>query len=270
MTTFYIKNTNKKELDLVTALNLAKPFDTIKLADGDYFSDDEPYYFNLKKSVNIIGDNSNNRAIKLHAYLLIGDDVQIILKNMTISSGQSPMNTVGIYDDAHFYAENVRFLHPLDNNWNTIFCKNASFALYDSVVSTADIETAGLYLENCPNLLVNDTINTLYLKNSNCKQKDCLINHSIGVDFQSSLTFIRMTVNANDKRPDSDFYALNNSIVEGRYLAFTTDSPIVDVFSSSFASRNFYSDVNKIQWNIDDESTVRVDGYPPYNNRSFD
>lgn len=79
-----------------------------------------------------------------------------------------------------------------------------------------------------------------------------------------------MTVNANDECPDSDFYALNNSIVEGRYLAFTTDSPIVDVFSSSFASRNFYSDVNKIQWNIDDESTVRVDGYPPYNNRSFD
>ena len=77
MTTFYIKNTNEKDLDLVTALNLAKPFDIIKLAEGDYFSDNKPYYFNLKKSVNIIGDSSNNRAIKLHAYFLIGDDVRI-------------------------------------------------------------------------------------------------------------------------------------------------------------------------------------------------
>jgi len=49
MTTFYIKNTNEKDLDLVTALNLAKPFDTIKLAEGDYFSDNKPYYLNLKK-----------------------------------------------------------------------------------------------------------------------------------------------------------------------------------------------------------------------------
>lgn len=266
MTTLYVNNKHNKDLDLVTAINIAKPFDTIKIAEGTYFNDYHPYYFNIKKSLTIIGD----RNVRLNACFVVGGDIQLSLENLTISSEDDDHNTIAIFEHARFYAENVKFIHPAKSKWNTIYCQDSTCTLSNSTVSTQNIETSGLMFTNSLVILVNDTINTVYFNNSNCQLKKCLINHSIGVDYNSMLTFDTLTINGNEHCDDSDIYVMNNSSLEGQYLNLTSKTPVIDIAISSFETDYFGSNSENIEWNYDDESTVLANGTAPFNNNGFE
>lgn len=264
MKTITINNQFNKETQFYYAIENSHDGDTIVLTPGTYFAD-HPFSITIKHNLTIIGSSTNLDSVIMNCAFIIGGGNTVFMKNLTLNFTDDKFNTLAIYDKAEFYGENVHINHDNKYEWDTIYSKNSTISLTNSVISSHQIQGVALNLEDSQIILDHSKVDTLYLKKSECNLNGSTINVTMILSNKSSVHFSDLTINSPIKRDSKDLYAYNNSHISGSNLIFTNNYPIVEIHDSSVKLNQIKSNMSAISWQYEGQSDVTVDDVPPFN-----
>lgn len=266
MQKLYVGTKSNRELQLIQALDFAKPGDTIVLMPGNYFTPSEPNIFEIEKDVTIVGKTYDCDDVKIFGSFFIKKGASLTIENLTVNYTRDKFNTVMMYDNDHFTAKNVHIKHSVDDNWNPIYAQNSTLSLTNSTISSCNNETQCLSVENCQLYLANNWMDAIYLKSSQCLIKDTTVNVSVTLDYVSTLDFVNLHVNAFNSLDRDEFYVFDDSRVTGKNLYFSSKKPQICVCQSSFTNNIFNDGLENITWYFDEQSNVKADDVTPFTN----
>lgn len=254
-----MKYTVNNDRDLYLAVRDADDGDAITVCPGEYFNFDKTVILSIKKNIAIIGQDSDSTL--LNCGFLIANKNFLILKNLSVNYDDEKGNAVALYDGGEFYGKNIVLSNSAANEWNTIYCQNSSISLTNSEIINANKDNVpAIMMENSYMYALNSSIYFPALLSSECLLEDSFISYSLCLRNNSSLMFNNITIDSTNNTDFSDFYIDNESSVEGTNITFIKNHPSIDILDSQFESAEFLSGLEKINWRIDDQSTVWADG----------
>lgn len=246
------------------ALDESEDWDTIELLPGEYFSRTFPDTYSIKKNLTIVGRNDNLEAVKLNCAFVIGNKKILTLKNLSLNYPGIHLNTLSIYDQSEVFCDNVSINRTAPDKWNTVYVQNSALSLINSQILTGKkLGLVGLQLENSQVAIVNSVVQLLALKKSDGYLRNSTILFALGLEKQSTLTFLDLTIDALANLKYSDLFVWNKSNFKGHLLHFSKSTPTIDIFNSSFTSDNFDPTPKDITWKFDSNSNVSADGIKP-------